>query len=144
MKILLLDNYDSFTYNLVHYMESVSDEKVDVFRNDEITIEEINAYDKILLSPGAGLPADAGIMPQLIKTYYKTKSILGVCLGHQAIAEAFGGSLININEVLHGVTVPIKIIKEDLLFKTIPESKGSIGFVMLLAIQIIHHRLIVP
>ena len=120
MKILLLDNYDSFTYNLVHYMESVSDEKVNVSRNDEITIEEINAYDKILLSPGAGLPANAGIMPQLIKTYYKTKSILGVCLGHQAIAEAFGGSLINMNEVLNGVLYLLKLLKKIYYLKQYP------------------------
>ena len=121
MKILLLDNYDSFTYNLVHYIETVYEDSVDVFRNDEITLEEINKYDNILLSPGAGLPADAGIMPQLIKTYYKSKSILGVCLGHQAIAEAFGGTLINMNEVLHGVAVPINIIEKDVLFKGLPD-----------------------
>src|SRR4051812_17891458 len=99
MRILLLDNYDSFTYNLVHYMEAVCGETVEVFRNDEISLEDISVYDKILLSPGAGLPAQAGIMPVLLKTYSKTKSIFGVCLGQQAIAETFGGSLINLNEV---------------------------------------------
>ncbi len=122
MKILLLDNYDSFTFNLIHYIESVSEVTIDVFRNDEISVEAINVYDKILLSPGAGLPLDAGVMPQLIKTYYGTKSILGVCLGHQAIAVAFGAQLINKEEVLHGVNVPIIITKDDILFKGIPQS----------------------
>ncbi len=120
MRILLLDNYDSFTYNLVHYIEAVCNDTVEVFRNDEITIEAVNEYDKIMLSPGAGLPATAGIMPELIKKYYKTKSILGVCLGHQAIAEAFGGSLLNLNEVFHGVASPIEIIKDDILFTGLP------------------------
>ncbi len=122
MKILLLDNYDSFTYNLVHYIEQVAGHQPEVFRNDEISIEAIKEYDKIMLSPGAGLPADAGIMPQLIKEYYKTKSIFGVCLGQQAIAEAFGGSLSNLNEVFHGVATPITIIKEDYLFKNVPST----------------------
>jgi len=122
MKILLLDNYDSFTYNLVHYIEAVCDEKVAVFRNDEISLDEIEQYDKIMLSPGAGLPKKAGIMPQLIKRYASSKSILGVCLGHQAIAEAFGCSLLNLNKVFHGVSTPIKIIKEDKLFHKLPET----------------------
>ena len=121
MKILLLDNYDSFTYNLVHYIEQVTYQSVDIHRNDEITLKDIEQYDKILLSPGAGLPKDAGIMPELIKTFYTTKSILGICLGQQAIAEAFGGSLINLNEVFHGVSTPIHIIADDVLFKNIPK-----------------------
>ncbi len=120
MKILLLDNYDSFTYNLVHYIEQVTEETVDVFRNDEIKLEQIQAYDKIMLSPGPGLPKDAGIMPELIKTFFKTKSILGICLGQQAIAEAFGGSLINLDQVFHGVATPVNIIADDYLFKNIP------------------------
>jgi anthranilate synthase component II len=126
MKILLLDNYDSFTYNLVHYIEKISDAIVEVRRNDEIKLEEVEAYDKIMLSPGAGLPKDAGIMPELIKIYSKTKSIFGVCLGQQAIAEAFGGSLINLNEVFHGVSTPINIVSDDYLFKNVPK-KFNVG-----------------
>ncbi len=102
MKTLILDNYDSFTYNLVHYAEQFSDE-IDVFRNDEISLDAVGKYDTIILSPGPGLPNDAGIMPELIKHYSPTKKILGVCLGHQAIAEAFGGKLVNMPQVLHGV-----------------------------------------
>ncbi len=126
MKILLLDNYDSFTYNLVHYIEQVCDQTVDVYRNNEIEITDIEPYDKIMLSPGAGLPKDAGIMPQMIKTFYKTKSIFGVCLGQQAIAETFGGSLINLNQVFHGVASPITIVADDYLFKNIPK-KFNVG-----------------
>lgn len=102
MKTLILDNYDSFTYNLVHYAEQFCDD-IDVFRNDEITVDAVEKYDAIILSPGPGLPKDAGIMPELIKRYAPIKKILGVCLGHQAIAEAFGGQLVNMNRVLHGV-----------------------------------------
>ena len=120
MKILLLDNYDSFTFNLVHYLEQVSDATIDVFRNNEITIEDAGKYDKIMLSPGSGLPKDAGIMPELILKYYKTIPLFGVCLGQQAIAEAFGGSLINLNKVFHGVATPIEIIADDYLFSNIP------------------------
>ena len=93
MKVLLLDNYDSFTFNLLHLVEKLIDCQVDVKRNDEIELDEFEAYDRIILSPGPGLPIDAGIMPAFIKTYYKSKNILGVCLGHQAIAEFFGASL---------------------------------------------------
>lgn len=113
MKILVFDNYDSFTYNLVHLVEKITHEKVDVFRNDEITLEAVGAYDKIILSPGPGLPAEAGLLMPLIKEYAATKSILGVCLGHQAIGEVFGGSLVNLSSVFHGVATPIKIIKQD-------------------------------
>jgi anthranilate synthase component 2 len=126
MKVLLLDNYDSFTYNLVHYIEKVSDAAVDVFRNDEIKLKDIEKYDKIMLSPGAGLPCNAGIMPALLKTYYKTKSILGICLGQQAIGEAFGGSLVNLNEVFHGVTTPVEITNDDYIFKNLPK-KFNVG-----------------
>jgi len=111
MKILILDNYDSFTYNLVHLVDKLTSEPVEVYRNDKIPIDEISAYDKIILSPGPGLPKDAGIMPEVIQTYAKEKPILGVCLGHQAIGEAFGGKLINLKEVYHGVATPIKIIE---------------------------------
>ncbi|WP_053224204.1 anthranilate synthase component II [Roseivirga seohaensis] len=122
MKILILDNYDSFTYNLVHYLrELAKGAEMKVVRNDQITIDEVEAYDKILLSPGPGIPEEAGIMPELIKRYGATKSILGVCLGHQAIAEAYGASLYNMSEVLHGVSSKIKVVKpEDRLFNGIP------------------------
>jgi anthranilate synthase component II len=110
MKILVFDNYDSFTYNLVHLVEKITHEKVDVYRNDEISLEEVNAYDKIILSPGPGIPSEAGLLLPLIKQYAATKSILGVCLGHQAIGEAFGGTLTNLSKVYHGVATPIKII----------------------------------
>jgi anthranilate synthase component II len=108
-KILVFDNYDSFTYNLVHLVEKITNEKVDVYRNDEISLEDVNAYDKIILSPGPGIPSEAGLLLPLIKQYAETKSILGVCLGHQAIGEAFGGTLTNLSKVYHGVATPIKI-----------------------------------
>lgn len=126
MKILVFDNYDSFTYNLVHYIEKVSDAQVDVFRNDKISIDEIGKYDKILLSPGPGLPSEAGILIELIKKYASTKSILGVCLGQQAIAEAFGGTLDHLPEVYHGVAMPINVLVEDSLFDKLP-SKLNVG-----------------
>ncbi len=126
MKILVLDNYDSFTYNLVYIVRQLGyGAKMDVFRNDKISLEEVEKYDKILLSPGPGLPSEAGIMPELLKKYSPTKSILGVCLGHQAIGEAFGGSLINLSEVLHGVASKVAVQK-DLLFGQIPDT-FSIG-----------------
>ena len=113
MKILVFDNYDSFTYNLVHLVEKILHTKVDVFRNDAITLDKVQAYDKIILSPGPGVPTEAGLLLPLIKQYAATKSILGVCLGHQAIGQAFGGSLINLDTVFHGVATPIQIIKQD-------------------------------
>jgi anthranilate synthase component 2 len=123
MKILVLDNYDSFTYNLVHYIEELLGEKVDVFRNDEIEIESIAKYDKIVLSPGPGVPDEAGIMEDLIKEYAPTKSILGVCLGCQAIAEVFGGSIRNMNKVYHGVATPVTVTdNEEKLFEEVPET----------------------
>jgi len=103
MKILVLDNYDSFTYNLVHILRE-SGHAPDIIRNDKIDLEEVKKYDKILLSPGPGIPDEAGIMKQLIKEYGPTKSILGICLGHQGIAEVYGAKLFNIPKVLHGVT----------------------------------------
>lgn len=122
MKILVLDNYDSFTYNLVHYLKELGHEAdIDVFRNDGISLEAVEAYDKILLSPGPGIPEEAGIMPELIKRYGATKSILGVCLGHQGIAEAYGAELYNMPVVLHGVSSKVKVtIPEDRLFSDIP------------------------
>ncbi len=109
MKILIFDNYDSFTYNLVHVVEKITHGKVDVFRNDKISLEKINEYEKIILSPGPGIPVESGLLLPLIKEYAASKSILGVCLGHQAIGEAFGGSLINLSTVFHGVATKIKV-----------------------------------
>jgi anthranilate synthase component II len=112
-RILVFDNYDSFTYNLVHLVEKIIHDKVDVYRNDEISLEKVNEYDKIILSPGPGIPSEAGMLLPLIKEYAASKSILGVCLGHQAIGEAFGGTLINLDKVFHGVATPIKIINKQ-------------------------------
>ncbi|MES2516296.1 MAG: aminodeoxychorismate/anthranilate synthase component II [Bacteroidota bacterium] len=122
MKLLVLDNYDSFTYNLVHLIEKVSEIPFDVIRNDKISIEDVKAYDKILLSPGPGLPKSAGIMPGLITTYGASKSILGVCLGLQAIGEAYGGNLKNLEKVFHGIATPIHIVSEDPIFKDCPKT----------------------
>ncbi len=108
-KILVFDNYDSFTYNLVHLAEKIMNNKVDVYRNDQIAIEDVKLYDKIILSPGPGIPVEAGLLLPLIKKYASSKSILGVCLGHQAIGEAFGAKLINLETVYHGVSTKIKI-----------------------------------
>lgn len=112
-KILLFDNYDSFTYNLVHLVEKILHTKVDVYRNDEIAIEKVNEYDKIILSPGPGIPGEAGMLLPLIKEYASTKSILGVCLGHQAIGESFGAKLINLEKVFHGVATPVKVLDRN-------------------------------
>jgi anthranilate synthase component 2 len=125
MKILIFDNYDSFTYNLVHVVEKITHEKVDVFRNDKISLGKINDYDKIILSPGPGLPSESGLLLPLIKEYASSKSILGVCLGQQAIAEAFGGKLENLKNVYHGVATKIKINEnrtpsENDVFKSLP------------------------
>lgn len=108
MKILVFDNYDSFTYNLVHLVEQITGNKVDVYRNDELPLEQVKDYDKILLSPGPGIPSEAGLLLPLIKEYAATKSILGVCLGHQAIGEAFGGTLTNLSTVYHGIATPVQ------------------------------------
>lgn len=122
LKILVFDNYDSFTYNLVQMIERILHQKVDVVRNDKITLEEIEQYDKIIFSPGPGIPQEAGILLDVIKKYAPTKSILGVCLGQQAIAEAFGGSLINLSEIFHGVATSSKTIKEHTkIFKNLPQ-----------------------
>ena len=109
MKILVFDNYDSFTYNLVHLVEKITHTKVDVYRNDQLPMEKVNDYDKIILSPGPGIPEEAGLLLPLIKEYASTKSILGVCLGHQAIGQAFGGTLINLSTVYHGVATEIVV-----------------------------------
>lgn len=128
MKILVFDNYDSFTYNLVHLVEKIIHEKVDVYRNDQISLEKVNDYDKIILSPGPGIPEEAGLLLPLIKEYAATKSILGVCLGHQAIGEAFGGKLINLSTVYHGVAMPIEVdeTKNSQLFEGL-DKKIEVG-----------------
>ena len=113
MRILVFDNYDSFTYNLVHLVERILHEKVDVHRNDQVPLEKVKEYDKIILSPGPGIPEEAGLLLPLIKEYASSKSILGVCLGHQAIGEAFGGKLINLNEVYHGVATPVRLVNRE-------------------------------
>ena len=122
MKILVFDNYDSFTYNLVHLVKKIVTDDVDVFRNDKIALEKVKEYDKIILSPGPGIPKEAGLLLPLIKEYAQTKSILGVCLGHQAIGEAFGGSLINLSTVYHGIATNCQLsINNSQLFKGLPE-----------------------
>ena len=113
MKILVFDNYDSFTYNLVHLVEKILHQKVDVYRNDQIPLENVKAYDKIILSPGPGIPEEAGLLLPLIKEYAASKSILGVCLGHQAIGQAFGGQLTNLSTVYHGVATPVQIVNRQ-------------------------------
>lgn len=112
-KILVFDNYDSFTYNLVHMVEKILGQKVDVYRNDQIPLEKVAEYDKIILSPGPGIPSEAGLLLPLIKKYASSKSILGVCLGHQAIGEAFGGKLVNLSTVFHGISTPIKVSNQQ-------------------------------
>ena len=116
MKILLFDNYDSFTYNLLHILKELGAD-VEVHRNDKISLEEIERFDKILLSPGPGIPEEAGILLPLIRRYAPTKSILGVCLGEQAIGEAFGATLINLTDVHHGVCSDIRIVAKDPSFE---------------------------
>jgi len=113
VRILVFDNYDSFTYNLVHLVERILHEKVDVHRNDQVPLEKVKEYDKIILSPGPGIPEEAGLLLPLIKEYASSKSILGVCLGHQAVGEAFGGKLINLSEVYHGVATPVRLVNRE-------------------------------
>ena len=119
-KVLVIDNYDSFTYNLVHYMEDL-DFDVTVVRNDEFSMNLVENFDKILISPGPGIPDEAGQTKKLIKRFYSKKSIMGVCLGHQAIGEVFGGKLKNLDNVFHGISTEIEIISEDKLFNGIPK-----------------------
>ena len=120
-RILVFDNYDSFTYNLVHLVEKLIRERVEVHRNDKLPLEKVKEYDKIILSPGPGIPEEAGLLLPLIKEYAASKSILGVCLGHQAIGEAFGGRLVNLSTVYHGVSTPVKILRPGKdLFEGLP------------------------
>jgi anthranilate synthase component 2 len=116
MKLLVFDSYDSFTYNLVHALRKLGCDDVDVARNDRIALEAIDRYDKIVLSPGPGIPSESGILPEVIKTYAASKSIFGVCLGMQAIGETFGGMLVNLKNVYHGVSDEIRVTSPDLLF----------------------------
>ena len=125
MKIIVIDNYDSFTYNLVHYLEDL-DCEVTVKRNDNINLKYVEKFDKILISPGPGIPDEAGMTKKIIEEFYYKKSILGVCLGHQAIGEVFGGKLLNLKEVFHGVSTEIEIVANDPLFKKIP-NKFKVG-----------------
>lgn len=127
-RILVFDNYDSFTYNLVHLVEKIIHAKVDVFRNDQIELDKVKQYDKIILSPGPGVPSEAGLLLALIREYAPTKSMLGVCLGHQAIGETFGGTLSNLSTVYHGVATPVNVLQVEAddnsnnLFKGLPET----------------------
>ncbi|MFZ9388724.1 MAG: anthranilate synthase component II [Chitinophagaceae bacterium] len=111
MRILVFDNYDSFTYNLVHLVEKITGIKTDVYRNDQLPLEKVAEYDRIILSPGPGIPEEAGLLIPLIKTYASSRPILGVCLGHQAIGQAFGGKLVNLDTVYHGVSSEIEILE---------------------------------
>lgn len=117
MQLLVIDNYDSFTYNLVQYLRELGTESIDVFRNDQISLEKIADYDAIVLSPGPGLPEDAGLLLDIIRTYSGRKPILGICLGHQAIGQVFGASLQNLTKVYHGIATPIELLTESGLFE---------------------------
>ncbi len=121
MKVLVLDNYDSFTYNLVQMIELIVGNSVSVFKNDEISMGQIEEFDNIVLSPGPGIPSEAGIMLDVIKHYAGKKPIFGVCLGLQAIVETFGGSLINLKEIYHGVATESTQISEHKIFRNLPE-----------------------
>ena len=120
-KILMIDNYDSFTYNLVHYLEDL-DCEVTVKRNDQLTLDEVEPFENIVLSPGPGIPDEAGLLKDIIKKYAPTKRIFGVCLGLQAIGEVFGGTLVNLDQVYHGVDTEITVTKDDPIFKGLPKT----------------------
>lgn len=119
MKVVIIDNYDSFTYNLSHLVKELGAE-VTVYRNDKFTLDQLQPFDKIILSPGPGIPSEAGLMPDVIRRYAGEKPILGVCLGHQAIGESFGGRLTNLSDVFHGVATPCSIVADDYLFEGLP------------------------
>ncbi len=119
-KVLVIDNYDSFTYNLVHLVNELGRD-VEVWRNDKFELADVDQYDQIILSPGPGIPEEAGLLLDVIRTYAATKSIFGVCLGQQAIAEAFGGNLLNLGRPMHGIATPIDVLdKEEVLFNDCP------------------------
>ena len=120
-RVLMIDNYDSFVYNLVHYLEDLNCEVV-VKRNDQLSLEEVAPFDKIVLSPGPGIPDEAGLLKDIIEKYGSTKSIFGVCLGQQAIGEVYGGTLVNLDEVYHGVATEVKVTKKDVLFEDLPST----------------------
>lgn len=122
VSILVIDNYDSFTYNLVHLLEACTSEKIDVVYNDRISVEQARQFNNIVLSPGPGLPSEAGNMPAIIKSLATTKKILGICLGWQGIAEHFGAKLQNLDTVCHGMATPITITTKDALFDNCPAS----------------------
>ncbi len=124
-KVVLIDNYDSFAYNLVHYLNELNCE-VTVFRNDKFKIEDLEEFDKILLSPGPGIPEEAGLLKEVIAHYKTSKSIMGVCLGHQAIAEVFGGQLINLTQVYHGIASSISIKQKEGIFQGL-EDRIQVG-----------------
>lgn len=121
MKTVIIDNYDSFTYNLKHILRELGAD-VDVLRNDKFELAQLDAYDKIVLSPGPGIPSEAGLLLDVIKAYAPSKPILGVCLGEQAIAEVFGGTLTNLTDVFHGVQTPVRLCAKDYIFDSLPES----------------------
>lgn len=121
-KIVIIDNYDSFTYNLVHAVEKITKSSVDVFRNDELSLPQVEAYDYIIISPGPGLPEESGLTLDIIKTYYKSKKIFGVCLGLQSIVVAFGGQLKNLSRVLHGIETEMHITHKAPIYQDIEET----------------------
>lgn len=121
MNVLVIDNYDSFTYNLVHLLQELG-ATVTVRRNDKSTLEEVAGFDKIMLSPGPGIPDEAGMLKEIIRTFGPSKSLFGVCLGHQAIGEVYGGKLFNSNEVWHGVATPVQVVcEQEQLFNNLPK-----------------------
>ncbi len=122
MKILIFDNYDSFTYNLVHLVKELGYKEVDIIRNDQMQLSEAEKYDKIILSPGPGIPSESGLLLPMIKEYASAKSILGVCLGEQAIGKAFGAKLTNLEDVYHGIATQIRIIEKDYIFQGLDEN----------------------
>lgn len=117
MKLLVIDNYDSFTYNLVQYLRELAPASIDVYRNDQLSLEAMEAYDAIVLSPGPGLPQDAGLLLDIIKTYSGQKPILGICLGHQAIGQVFGAALENLTKVYHGLATPVELLSQTGIFE---------------------------
>ena len=122
-KVVVIDNYDSFTYNLVHALNQITGNRVDVFRNDKVDIDGLDEYTHIVLSPGPGIPAEAGLLKEIVRRYAPFRRMLGVCLGHQAIAEVFGGKLVNIKKVYHGVATNIRVVdRNDYLYRNIPEN----------------------